>query len=88
MCVETTLGEFAISLVFVISCIPVDVETESRKFSTLKVQRVYPCSNILAYAYIYIGTSPFGLMGDQTVHEDSNNMTVLNRSISFHKKFG
>ena len=33
---ETTLGEFAISLVHVISCEPVNVETESRNFSTLK----------------------------------------------------
>ena len=41
MCAETTLGEFAISLVFVISCEPVDVETESRNFSALEAQRVY-----------------------------------------------
>ena len=31
MCTETTFGEFAISLVLVISCEPVNVETESRK---------------------------------------------------------
>ena len=28
-----------------------------------------PCSNILAN--VYIGTSPFSLMGNHTVHEDS-----------------
>ena len=58
MCAETTLGEFAISLVLVISCEPVNVETESRKFSALEAQRVYrwqlnnqPCSNVLAYVH-------------------------------------
>ena len=30
-----------------------------------------PCSKILANMCIYIGTSPFSLMGNQTVHEDS-----------------
>ena len=33
ICAEATLGEFAISLVLVISCEPVKVESESRKFS-------------------------------------------------------
>ena len=33
MCTETTLGEFDISLVLVILCEPVNVETESRNFS-------------------------------------------------------
>ena len=41
MCAETTLEEFAISLVLVISCEPVIVETESRNFSDLEAQRVY-----------------------------------------------
>ena len=41
MCTETTLGELAISLILVISCEPVNVETESRNFSDLEVQRVY-----------------------------------------------
>ena len=61
MCAETPLGEFAISLVLVISCEPVNIETENRNFSDLEVQLVYrwqqnyhPCSNILAYVHIYI----------------------------------
>ena len=41
MCAETTLGEFAISLVLVILCEPVNVETESRTLSALEVQRDY-----------------------------------------------
>ena len=40
MCAETTLGEFAIILVLVISCQPVNVETEISNFSDLEVQRV------------------------------------------------
>ena len=79
MCAEVTLGEFAISLVLVISCEPVKVDSESRNIS--EEQRVLPmaiktiigipCSNILANVYIYyIRTSPFSLMGNQTVHED------------------
>ena len=36
MCAGTTLWEFAISLVLVISCEPVNVETECRNFSALK----------------------------------------------------
>ena len=45
MCAETTLGEFAISLVLVISCEPilcepVYVETESRNVSFLEAQLV------------------------------------------------
>ena len=57
-CVETTLREFAIKLVLVILCEPDNVETESRNFSDLEVQRVYtihnhPCSNILAYLHLY-----------------------------------
>ena len=65
MCPEATIGEFAISLVLVISCEPVKVESESRKFS--EEQHVYvaclqmaiktitgiPCSNILAKVCIY-----------------------------------
>ena len=35
----------------------------------------HPCSNIFAYVYIYIGTLPLKLMGNQTVHEDSNKVT-------------
>ena len=38
MCAETTLGEFAISLVLVISCEPVNVETERRNYSDLEAQ--------------------------------------------------
>ena len=41
MCAETTLCEFAISLVLVILCEPVHVETESKNFSDLEAQRVY-----------------------------------------------
>ena len=41
MCAETTLGEFAIRLVLVFLCEPVNVETESRNFSDLEAQRVY-----------------------------------------------
>ena len=65
MCPEATIGEFAISLVLVISCEPVKVESESRNFS--EEQHVYvaclqmaittitgiPCSNILAKVCIY-----------------------------------
>ena len=78
---ETTLREFAISLVLVISCEPVNVETESRNFSALKAQRVYRMaikqSSLFQYSCLraFIGTSPFGLMHDQTVDEDSNNVT-------------
>ena len=81
MCAEATLWEFAISLVLVISCEPVKVESESRNFS--EEQHVYlaclqmaiktiieiPCSNILAMVCIY--TLLFSLMGNQTVHEVS-----------------
>ena len=35
------MGEFAISLVLVISCEPVNVEIESRNFSALEEQLVY-----------------------------------------------
>ena len=41
MCAENSLGEFATSLVLVISCEPVNVETESRNFLDLEAQRVY-----------------------------------------------
>ena len=41
MCAETTPGEFAIRLILGILCEPVNVETESRNFSDLEVQRVY-----------------------------------------------
>ena len=37
----------------------------------------HPCSNILSYVYIYIGTSPFSLIGNQTVHEDSYKVRGL-----------
>ena len=40
MCAETTLGEFAISLILVILCEPVNVKTESRNFLALEAQRV------------------------------------------------
>ena len=80
MCAKVTLGEFAVSLVLVISCEPVKVESESRNFSeeqhilpiAIKTIIGIPCSNILANVYIYyIGTSLFSLMGNQTIHEDS-----------------
>ena len=65
MCAEATVGGFAISLVLVISCEPVKVESESLNFS--EEQHVYitclqialktiiriPCSNILANVCIY-----------------------------------
>ena len=41
MCAETTLGDFAISLVLVISCEPVNMEIKSRNFSDLEAQPVY-----------------------------------------------
>ena len=41
MCAETTLREFDDSLVLVISCEPVNVETERRNLSVLEAQRVY-----------------------------------------------
>ena len=71
MWAETTLGELAISLVLVISFEPVNVEAESRNFSTFEVQPVYRwqlnkhlCSNILAYVHIdYIWTSLFLIDG-------------------------
>ena len=56
--------EFAISLVLVISCEPVKVESDSRNFSEeqhVKTIIGIPCSNTLAVS----------LMGNQTVHEDS-----------------
>ena len=49
MCAETTLREFAVSLVLVILCEPVNVETESRNCSALEAN--HPCSNILAYVH-------------------------------------
>ena len=59
---KTTLGEFTISLVLVISCEPGNVETESRNFSALEAQCFYrwqqnmhPCSNIIAYVHRDIG---------------------------------
>ena len=49
MCAEATLGEFAISLVLVILCEPVKVESESRNFSgTDGNKNNHSCSNILA----------------------------------------
>ena len=47
MCFQKNLcsvGESAISLVLVISCEQVKVETESMNFSTLEAQRVYKLS--------------------------------------------
>ena len=41
ICAKTTLGEFAIRLVLLISCEPVNVETESGNFSDLEVKLVY-----------------------------------------------
>ena len=41
MCAETTLWEFAICLILIISCEPVNVETESRNFTGLEAHRVY-----------------------------------------------
>ena len=41
MCVETTLGEFAIKFVLVILCEPDNVEIERRNFLDLEAQRVY-----------------------------------------------
>ena len=78
MCTEATLEEYAISLVLVISCEPVKVESESRNFS--EEQRVYRWQLKQASGFpvpiflptcIYIGTLPFSLIGNQTVHEDS-----------------
>ena len=77
MCAETTLCEFAIWLVLVISCESVNVETESRNFSDLEAQHdktIIPVPIFLPMC-IYIGTWLFWLMGDQTIHEDSNNVT-------------
>ena len=53
MCAETTLREFDISLVLVISYEPVNVETESRNFSALEASMLnnHPCSNIHAYKH-------------------------------------
>ena len=46
-------------------------------------------SSLLQYscvrAYIYRNIAVL-VDGDQTVHEDSNNVTCYNTSISFHKK--
>ena len=83
MCPETTLGEFAISLVLVISLEPVNVETESRNFSALEAQRVYRCKTIIPVP-IFLHTC---MMGDQTVHEDSNNPTHFKYKYTEGKKF-
>ena len=79
MCAETTLGKFAISLVLVISCEPVNVETESKNFSALKRSMFTDGNKTIISVPVFlptcIGTLTFLLMGDKTVHEDSNNMT-------------
>ena len=83
---EATLGEFAISLVLVISCVPVKVESEveisrkSRAFTDGN-KNIYPCSNIFASVYISLSS----LMGNQTVNEDSNNITCIKYKL--HKNF-
>ena len=59
LCAETALGEFAISLVLVISCEAIKVETESRNFSALEVQLVFGCISIPILVPACIGTSPF-----------------------------
>ena len=78
MYAEVTLGVFAISLVLVISCEPVKVESERRNF--LEEQHLYRSAIKQSFGFlvpiflptcIYIGTSPFSLMGKQTVHEDN-----------------
>ena len=56
---ETALGEFAISLVLVILCEAIKVETESRNFSALEVQRVFECISVPILVPTCIGTSPF-----------------------------
>ena len=61
MCAKATQGEFAISLVLVISSEPVKVESESSNFSedqrvlqtAIKAIIKIPCSNILANVHIY-----------------------------------
>ena len=65
-CAETPLGEFAISLVLVISCEPVNVETESMNFSSLEVQRVAMFTDgnksiipVPIFLPMCLGTSPF-----------------------------
>ena len=75
---KATLREFAISLVLVNSCEPVKVESESRNFSSEFTDGNKKRSSLFqyfAYVYIFIGTSLFLFMGNQTVHEDSNNVT-------------
>ena len=73
MWAETTLGEFAISLVLVILCEPVKVESESRNFSKSSMFTGGNKNNNQdsLFKYSCQGTSPFSLMGNQTVHEDS-----------------
>ena len=72
MC-EATLGEIAISLVLVISCEPVKVESESRNFSEEQRVENNHWDSLFQYSchHVYIGTLPFSLMGNQTVHKDS-----------------
>ena len=65
MCAETTLLEFATSLVYVISCEPVNVETErDRNFSTLEAQYAFTEGNrtinpVPIFLPTCIGTSLF-----------------------------
>ena len=54
MCAEATLREFAISLVLVISCEPVNVETENRNFNKTIIP--FP---IFLPTCVYIETLPF-----------------------------
>ena len=78
MCPEATLGELnAINLVLVISYEPVKVESESRNFSQeqrkdgkKKESSGFPVPIFLPKR-INKGTSPFSLMGNPTVHEES-----------------
>ena len=77
MCAEATLGEFAISLVLVISCEPVKVESEignSQKKSAFADGNKNNHRDSLFQYYcqsVYIGTLQFSLMGNPTVHDNS-----------------
>ena len=79
MCAEATLWEFGIILVLVTSCEPklkvkVEISQKSSVFTDGNKNNhrdsLFQCSCQRVYIY-YIGTSPFSLMGNQNVHEDS-----------------
>ena len=52
MCAETTLREFAISLVLVISCETVNVETERRNFLTAIIVETHYALKLLLYVIV------------------------------------